>query len=109
MKKYKKTQECITKQCFAVKYPTFSEVMMSDFMWLTKEETADYELLVIVLDSDFFQNGAEEMKNALWAFKNYDNIMEMYDGDGIYEVFLDFIKQPFENGLVTFDLEHKWE
>lgn len=105
MKKNKNTQECVAKQCFGVKYPTFSEAMMSDFMWLPEEETADYELLIIVLDSELFLNGADEMKSALWAFKNYDNVMEMYDGDGIYDIFLDFIKQPFENGLVTFDLE----
>lgn len=56
--------------------------------------------MTVVIDSELFWHGAKEFEHALWAFKLYDNTAELYDRPVIYREFLDFIKQPFEDGLV---------
>lgn len=103
MKKNKQTQQCVASNKCGFKYPTFSEALIIDFMRLPDEEKDAYELLVVIIDSEAFQSGADTLKNVLWAFRFYDNIIELYDDTNIYKVFIDFIKQPFEDGLVTFE------
>lgn len=100
IKKNRHTGECrITKEC-GWKYPHIACILAEDFVRLSDEEKQDFIKMTIVIESEMFWHGAKEFERVLWAFKLYDNIAELYDGPAIYREFLEFVKQPFEDGLV---------
>lgn len=100
IRKNRHTGECTIKQECGYKHPDIACILVEDFLRLSDEELPDYEKMTVVIDSELFWRGAEELDQAIWAFKLYDNVAELYDGRMIYKVFLDFVKQPFEDGLV---------
>lgn len=57
--------------------------------------------LTVVIDTEVFSRREDSFRKAVWAFKYYKNTMELYDNLAVFEQFVSFIKQPFEDGLIT--------
>ncbi len=100
MTKDTETGACTVSMKGGVKYPTFSEAMTEDFV-MPEGGGGTCVTLTVVIDAGMFYHRENSFENAVWAFKYYDNIMELYDNIRIYDEFVRFIKQPFEDGLVT--------
>ena len=100
MKKNRHTGECTITKEYGWKWPHIACILAEEFVRLSEDEKQDFIKMTVVIDSELFWHGAKEFEHALWAFKLYDNTAELYDRPVIYREFLDFIKQPFEDGLV---------
>ena len=83
------------------KYPTFSSMLMEKFVRLSDNEREEFEKLVVVFDTELFDDAEKVFETAIWAFKSHDHIMELYDGLHIVKEFVDFVKSSYEAGLLT--------
>lgn len=70
-------------------------------MRLPDNEREEFEKLVVVFDMELFDDAEKVFETTLWAFKSYDNIVELYDGLHIVKEFVDFVKPSYEAGLLT--------
>lgn len=88
------------------KYPEYSEIMISAAR--PDKDGRNISRLIVVIDKAEFFHREAEMKNAVWAFRYYDNILELYDGDDVLVEFVKFAKAPYEDGRMLM-LPEDWE
>ncbi len=83
----------------------FSAMFLSDNVIEPDDKVRkDFVKLVIVTDSDRFwddRSCASDFGHILWAFKLYEDIVELYDGCRVYSEFLNIVRQPYEEGRLT--------
>lgn len=100
MTKDTETGACTIKMECGGKYPSFSDAVTESFV-MPSDQGGTSVTLTVVIDSEVFLRREDSFKKAVWAFKYYDNIMELYDNFAVYEQLVNFLKQPYEKGLVT--------
>ena len=101
IKKRKGSLDCTISREVGYKYPTFSSMLMEKFVRLSDNEREEFEKLVVVFDTELFDDAEKVFETAIWAFKSHDHIMELYDGLHIVKEFVDFVKSSYEAGLLT--------
>lgn len=100
MTKDTESGKCTVRMECGVRYPSFSDAMTESFV-MPKDSRGTCVTLTVVIDTMVFSRCEDSFRKAVWAFRYYDNTVELYDNHGVFEQFVGFIKQPFEDGLVT--------
>lgn len=100
MTKNRETGACTVSMECGVKYPSISDAMTERFV-MPEDSRGSCVTLTVVIDTEVFSRREDSFRKAVWAFKYYDNTMELYDNLAVFEQFVSFIKQPFEDGLIT--------
>lgn len=101
IRRRKGTCECTISKKTSCKNPSFSSLLLEDFVRLSDCEKAEFEKLAIVFDIEFFGDANKVFKWAILAFKLYDNVVEIYDGIHVAKEFVDFVKPSYEANSLT--------